>query len=309
MSQHAEFIQQFVNKAGMDGELVGDVGRWKAGCRSASAMDLPIDAALLLAVGVDRLALAFASGYQSALKAMVPQLEPEDLASLCVTEEAGNRTRHIETRLQAVGEGYELNGSKKFITCAVESDRLLVAASMGQDEQGRNRIGVVNIASNAAGVVIEEMPPLGFVPEVSHGLVSFENVAVESSQLLSGDGYERYVKPFRTVEDIHVNAAVLAYLYGVARRLRWPLEILERLLLLLLEARELSTWDPSSVHGHLLLEVHLQQVARLVEDVQPLWGAESCEESQRWRRDRKLLGVAASMREQRLKKARAMVAG
>ena len=111
------------------------------------------------------------------------------------------------------------------------------------------------------------------------------------------------------MEDIHVNAAVLAYLYGVAQRLCWPPEIQERLLLLLLEARELSTWDPSNVHGHLLLEAHLQQVAQLVEDVQPLWDGQSCEESQRWQRDKKLLGVAASMREQRLKKARAMVAG
>ena len=43
------------------------------------------------------------------------------------------------------------------------------------------------------------------------------------ADLLPGDGYDIYLKPFRTIEDIHVHAALIGYLVGVARRLEAPL--------------------------------------------------------------------------------------
>jgi hypothetical protein len=43
--------------------------------------------------------------------------------------------------------------------------------------------------------------------------------------LLPGDGYDRYLKPFRSIEDIHIQAATLAWVLREARARRWPLEL------------------------------------------------------------------------------------
>src|SRR5258706_8333879 len=66
------------------------------------------------------------------------------------------------------------------------------------------------------------MPDTKFVPEVPHAQLQFANLQVDESAILPGDGYDQYVKPFRTVEDIHVQAAVLSYLMREGQRLAWP---------------------------------------------------------------------------------------
>ena len=66
------------------------------------------------------------------------------------------------------------------------------------------------------------MPATKFVPEVPHAQLRFENLRIRESDILPGDGYDQYVKPFRTVEDIHVQAAVLSYLMREGQRLSWP---------------------------------------------------------------------------------------
>ena len=55
--------------------------------------------------------------------------------------------------------------------------------------------------------------------------------------LLPGDGYDVYVKPFRTIEDIHVHAATIAYLVAEGRRRGWPHGWIERAVNLLLLPR------------------------------------------------------------------------
>ena len=77
------------------------------------------------------------------------------------------------------------------------------------------------------------MPATKFVPEVPHAQLQFENLKVKEAEILPGDGYDQYVKPFRTVEDIHVQAAVLSYLMREGQRLSWPQHWLERLSALL----------------------------------------------------------------------------
>jgi hypothetical protein len=81
------------------------------------------------------------------------------------------------------------------------------------------------------------MPPTRFVPEVPHARLAFDGVAVAHEDVLPGDGYERYIKPFRSVEDIHVTAAVLAYLLAEAGRRGWPASWRERALIALLGLR------------------------------------------------------------------------
>src|SRR5690349_23846938 len=61
----------------------------------------------------------------------------------------------------------------------------------------------------------------------------FRSLKLDESAILPGDGYSQYVKPFRTVEDIHVQAAVLSYLMREGQRLGWPQGWIERLSALL----------------------------------------------------------------------------
>src|SRR3954471_19636201 len=91
-----------------------------------------LDGALLGGFAADRLGYAFASGYQAALRALVPDLPEDCVASLCVTERGGGHPRAIETRLDPIaGGGYRLTGRKRWATLSSEAGVLLVAASAG----------------------------------------------------------------------------------------------------------------------------------------------------------------------------------
>ncbi len=78
-------------------------------------------------------------------------------------------------------------------------------------------------ALRCPGVRLLPMPATRFVPEVPHARVQLDDVHVEDDELLPGDGYDAYVKPFRSIEDMHVTLAVLAYLLREARQRGWPL--------------------------------------------------------------------------------------
>src|SRR5262245_25603109 len=98
---------------------------------------------------------------------------------------------------------------------ASAAQSLLVVASTGNVD-GKNRLRVVRVPANAAGVRIE--PAVApFVPEIAHARVTLDGVRVSAGDLLPGDGYDDYLKPFRTIEDLHVHGALLGYLIGVAR--------------------------------------------------------------------------------------------
>ena len=169
-----------------------------------------VDRAIAQGFASDRLGMAFAGGYCSAMIALGA---PDDgtPSALCATEDEGGHPRAIKTRL----ESGRVTGTKRFVSFGTFAKHLLVVASEGASE-GRNRLRVVQVA--ASDVTLDPGMELPFVPEVPHASVVLENVA---GQVLPGDGYERYLKPFRTIEDLHVNAAVLAYLLNVGLRFGW----------------------------------------------------------------------------------------
>ena len=88
------------------------------------------------------------------------------------------------------------------------------------------------------------------MPEVGHGRLHLQDAACE---LLAGDGWDAYVKPFRSLEDLYVLAALTAWLYGVGQECGWPQELRLRLLGLLAGCAEGSRQCPDSVGCHLLL--------------------------------------------------------
>lgn len=266
----------------------------------------PIDQAFLGGLAARGLGLAFSAGYHAALRALVPALPPSSLTALCVTEAGESHPRAVRTSLSPSGaDRFLLRGEKSFVTFADRADELLVAARAGEDASGRPALRIARVPAKRAGVRVERLPPLPFAPDVPHGRVLFEDAEIEASDLLPGDGYEDYVKPFRTVEDAHVFGALLGYLVGVARRAPWPPEAKERLLALALSVRAVALLDPKRRETHLALAGAIDAVRAFLRDVDPLWSRAPEDERARWHRDRPLLEIAGKARDARLARARA----
>jgi len=271
------------------------------GERAADAS--PFTAAVLVASHVDRLGFAFAVGYPAALEHLIEGVRLP--AALCVTEANGNNPRAIESTLTPKGDGYELRGTKTFVTFGSHAETLLVVARLGQRPDGRPDLAVVQIPAHREGVELQELPETPFVPEVPHTSVRFEGVEVLQGERLPGDGYLAYVKPFRTTEDIHVLGVTLGYLVGLARRTRPSATLIAELSANLMALDGLRQGPPLDPRVHIALHGVYQRVAELAscEDFAKLLDAAPNDERKRWERDKALLKVASNARETRFERA------
>jgi alkylation response protein AidB-like acyl-CoA dehydrogenase len=276
---------------------------WEAYRSERAAGASPFTAAVIVASQVDRLGFAFAVGYPAALEHMIEGVRLP--CALCVTEANGNSPRAIESTLTPKGDGYELHGIKTFVTFGNLAETLIVVAKLGEKPDGRPDLAVVRIPANREGVVLQELPQTPFVPEVPHTSVRLEGVAVLQDERLPGDGYLNYVKPFRTIEDIHVVGATLGYLVGLARRTRAAATLIAELgadLVALDRLRDGPSLDP---RVHVALHGVYQRVTQLTgsEDFARLLDSAPADERDRWARDRALLQVASRAREARFERA------
>ncbi len=257
---------------------------WLATRDVREAPELTVDRALLGGVLADRLGYAFAGGYQAALQALVPG---DGVRSLCITEARGNSPKDIDT----VFDGETVTGKKKWATAGPLATELLVCAKTGVDEQGRNKLVMVRVPAKSAKLVASSAP---FVPEIPHAEVELDHV--RATGVLPGDGYTEYVKPFRTIEDVHVHTALLGYLIGVCRRHDFARDLIEQLLASAIAMRALGTADPKSPATHVALAGAITGASRLVLEVERAWEEVEDEEWERWQRDRALLRVAGANR-------------
>ena len=261
-----------------------------------------IEQAIVGGFVADRVGWAFASGYQAALHALLPDAPGNRLCAFCVTEADGNSPKAIKSALTKSGTGWLLKGAKKWTTLGPEGSLFFVAARDEAASSERAAIRLARVASDSPGLEVEAMPPTRFVPEVPHARLKFDDVRVDV--LLPGDGYELYVKPFRTVEDIHVQAAILAYLMREAQRLQWPEHWIERLAALLAALSTFSNMPAAQAETHIGLAGALAISAGLIEETEAFWLKSAADPAAlRWRRDKELLKVAGQAREQRAKRA------
>jgi len=278
-----------------------DVASWWPAYRDlAQTWNNPMDRAMVAGFAADRLAWAFAGAYQCALQALFPSLPEDALVALCVTEEEGNHPRAIRTTLRRAADRWRLDGAKRWTTLGPQGSLFLVLARDASVAGERPALRVARVAAGTPGVSIENMPATRFVPEVPHARLRFDDVALADDALLPGDGWALYAKPFRTVEDAHVNAAALGYLVREARRLGWPLPWTGRATALLLALRAVAGEDPSRPQTHVALGGILDAGSALIADAETHWSASSEDAAlARWLRDRELLNVASSARAQR----------
>jgi acyl-CoA dehydrogenase len=270
---------------------------------AASCRD-PFNCALACGFAADRIGWAFASGYQAALHALFPDAPDGCICALCVTEADGNSPKAIRSTLRRDGARWLLNGAKRWTTLGPDGALFYVAARDEAACGDRPAIRIAKIPSGCAGLTVQAMQQAAFVPEVPHARLHFENLVIHEADILEGDGYDRYVKPFRTAEDIHVNAAILAYVVREARRMAWPEHWLERTFPLLMVFQDLAKADPSAPQTHVVLAGALAIGAGLLAEADALWLKSPTDPAAgRWKRDRALFEVAAQARAMRTERA------
>ena len=274
--------------------------------QNVRGFDSSIDRAIMGGRLSKNMSFAFASGYQSALESLFSRGQSAlPLASLCVTEEGGVRPKDIKTTLfQQEGGDYVVNGQKKFVSGANDSQHIFVACNNGVDVNGRGVIKVVSIPSTAKGIEIIALPTLPFIPLVSHGKVILDNVEVGQADILSGDGYSNYVKPFRTYEDLHVLAAILGFRLGEAIESRWGDDSIQAHLPLILSLQALSSLMPlQSPAAHISLAACREELKRLIALFDDRFEANDSSAYIDWKRDKLLLSVANKANEIRTNNA------
>ena len=287
---------------------------WPRWCAGPARADGSAAMALRGGFDADRVGWAFASGYQAALRALLPDLPADTVAAFCVTEEAGNRPRDIQTRFTPQADGaWLITGAKRWTTLGPASALLLVVGAMPAIEgSARPRLKVARVPSEAPGVQLLPMPATRFVPEVPHARVQLDGVRIEPAALLPGDGHDAYVKPFRSIEDTHVTLAVLAYLLREARQRRWPADFAERLSAMLVLLADLArpaiempaTAAVDGAATHVALAGALALAHALYAEASGLWATAGDDPAaQRWVRDMALFGVAGTARQQRALRA------
>jgi len=277
--------------------------RWRQGAALAAT---PAEQALRGGFDADRVGWAFATGYQAALRALLPQLPADTVAAFCVTEETGNRPRDIHTRFTPLADGsVSITGAKRWTTLGPDSSLLLIVGALPPAaNSARAMLKVARVPFGAAGLQLLPMPETRFVPEVPHARVKLDDVRIDAAALLPGDGYERCVKPFRTLEDAHVTLAVLAYLLREARQRRWPAGFAERLCATMVVLCDVAGAAADAPATHVVLAGALAQAHALYAEAGTLWATAGDDPAaQRWQRDAALFGVAGSARSQRAARA------
>ena len=277
---------------------------------AASASMTPVDTAIVAGTMVDRLGFAFAGGYRAALHALVPELPRGAVAALAATEEGGAHPRAIRTTIARDGTNCIIQGKKNWTTLGPEGAELLVVCAWADSlTEARPRLAVARVPAGAPGVTLEPLAAMGFVPEIPHALVRLEGVRVDASRVLSGDGYADYLKPFRTVEDIHVHAALFGFLGAVAVRARLDRALIERILSAIVAVRGLAALDPKAPSVHVALAGVIAESRGIGGALDAVWDQVPEPTRSLFRRDRPLLGVASKARAARREAAWDALAG
>ena len=256
----------------------------------------PFELAVLGGQAMPTPGLAFLIGYQAALRVLWPSA-PASLGALCASERHSVRAADMGMRLEV--DALRLSGNKDFVTAGPDADWLLVAARC--DAQGESpRLSLTVVYPGEPGVRLEPLASLPLMPEVGHARLHLEHALCER---LAGDGWDAYVKPFRTLEDLYVLSALGAWLYGIGRANAWPQGLLLRLIGLLAGCAEGSRQCVDSPACHLLLGGLFAQFSQLSSELDQALTSTPGPWAELWQRDKGILQIASAARAKRLAKA------
>lgn len=299
MPQHD--LIEILLEAARSGQTLSDLPSWwQMYVRTAQAHASTLDRAIVAGARSDRLGYAFASGYEAALASLFSATRA---SSMLVTESGGGHPRAIAASLAPAPSGFTLDGEKRFATLAPVAEVLYVLVKEG--ERGDlPSLRVVAVPRDREGIKVEPMPGTPFCPEIPHAIVRFSNVHVAPDERLAGDGYADFVKPFRTVEDLHVFGGALGLAIGLAVRAGLDAAIIERYLALACTLRSIAALERDAPGTALALDGALVLVRDALTSVPDALRDHDFLGSERWSRDAGIFRVAASARAARTAKAR-----
>ena len=251
-----------------------------------------------VAVQADRRSLASVAGHQAAVRRLFPSTPDDVVVAFCVSEDKGPRPSHIYTSLTPSGDGFVMNGHKRWGSMAPVSDVWYVAASVGRDGD-RNQLRMVALPRDRPGASVDLEPYRDWGPEFQICDLHFDNVEVHASEVIPGDGYVDAIKPFRLVEDVYNTAGTLIGLFQLGRRHGWSHERLEPLVGLIVQAAAIAETDMASASSVVLLTDFLERADRAWIESWAAWSDAPADVVEAWTPERTLLGVAAAARETR----------
>lgn len=276
--------------------LLDDLGDTWAALLEQLGPVSPFELAVLGGQAMPTPGLAFLTGYQAALRVLWPSA-PASLGALCASEQRSVRPADMHMRLDL--DALRLSGSKDFVTGGMDADWLLVAARSETPGEAPG-LSLAVVYPGEPGVQVEPLPALPLMPEVGHARLHLEQALCER---LAGDGWDAYVKPFRSLEDLYVLSALCGWLYGIGRSNGWPLGLMLRLLALLAGCAEGTRQSAEASASHLLLGGLFAQFGELRDDINKALADTEGEWGDLWMRDQGILEIASAARAKRLEKA------
>jgi len=265
----------------------------------------PIEKAILGGFSCQQFSFAFMAGYQAALEHMFPTVAPNELKALCVSEAKGGHPKAIQTTLI----DNQLNGLKTYITAGSDVEHLLVLCKTNEMVNGRPQLKMVHLPKGADNTELINFE-LSFMKEVKHGKLAMKETQISDHQILVGDGFSDYAKPFRTLEDICVGAAYQAMLLRQAIEYQWAGDLRDQILFNLFSLKNLLALPLLAPNTHILLAAQDANFEKLLPSIEINIEATSSEQFKAdWEMNKKLIALGKKIKTVRLVKARRVLFG
>ncbi|WP_207223450.1 acyl-CoA dehydrogenase family protein [Pseudonocardia sediminis] len=131
-----------------------------------------------------------------------------------ITEpEAGSNTHNLSTHAVRDGDDWVLRGTKYYISGVDEAAALLVVARTGRDDDGRGKLSLFLVPTDAPGLVATPLPVDVMLPEKQFTL-HFDEVRVPGENMVGAEG-EGLRQVFRGLNPERITGAALCV--GIAR--------------------------------------------------------------------------------------------
>lgn len=271
---------------------------WRAG-QAAHAARGSFAAALACALKADRVAWAFFCGYQGAIQAAF-QTGVGTLGAFGANEPQRKITE-VETSLDQQCDPLRLEGNKSWVLAGIDGLTLFVLARRKNGPaKGPGSLCIVKLPIRSTGVQAEPPRPQTVVPELPHSGVRFQSAPVALADVLPGDGYADYAKPFRLREDVFVTGCVLAYLIAESCAGSWPTTWSQRAIAAVTLLETCSRRDPREVDTIILAAGALSFAGEVIRAAEQHWGLHQQSARERWLRDKAIFDLGKDARRQRV---------
>ncbi len=286
-------------------KLYHTINDWSIDYYHFTKKELPIDKAIIGGFTCQQFSFTFMAGYQAALEKMFPTIAPNEFKALCVSEEKGSHPKAIQTTLT----NHQINGLKTYITAGSEVAHLLVLCKTEIVVNDRPLLKMVHLPSNANNIKITDFE-LAFMRDVKHGKLALNNTKITADQILEGDGFSQYTKPFRILEDICVGAAYQAMLLRQAVDHKWEENVRDQILLNIYTLKKLFSLPLSARETHLLLAANDRNFENLLPSIEyNITNHAPVNFKEDWEQNKQVIVLGRKVKAIRLSKARNMLFG